>query len=301
MTLPTSILRRFSLLLGVFLVVSGCEQTNPETDLPIFLNLSGYKIKTDNQVIGERNIKDYWIDHNGETMGIHRVPRVIPLLPQEDRNELTIRGGIFQNGLTVLPAPYPFWEPITLQIEADPLDTVDLDLTFQYWPRDSILIYPFEEDFEGGGAPKFVSNDDLTNPTRLEPSALKSYQGQWSGRVIFTSSQYNFEALSSNFLSLPRTNDNNVYLEITYQNTIPFTVGLFYTNVNATNVQELPLGVAFLSEDKWTTAYIHLQSLVQSVEPGFFKLYLKATGDNGDGEIQTGNIYLDYMRIIHFK
>ncbi|MEM9986496.1 MAG: hypothetical protein AAF804_15495, partial [Bacteroidota bacterium] len=240
-------------------------------------------------------------EHNGEVHGVHRVPRTVPILLQADRNELTIRGGIFRNGLSSTRAPYPFWQPITLQLNAAPLDTVDLGLEFEYWPRDSIVVYPLEENFEGGGGVTFVSNLDLDNPTRLEGTTSRAYQGNWSGRVLFTETSYNFEALSADFLVLPRRNDNDVYLEITYQNTTPFTAGLFYTNLNATNVQELPLGVGFLSEDKWTTSYLHLQPLIQSVEPGLFKLYLRGSGENSEGEIQPGNLFIDQVRIIHFK
>lgn len=297
----TSFVNRLGLLFVGLCLWGSCDSRNPADELPVFLDISRYGVAADDRFSDQRDLKDYWIDHNGESFGVHRVPRIIPLLPDPDRNELTIRGGIFRNGLSATRAPYPFWEPITLQLEAQPLDTVDLQLRFEYWPRDSILVYPFEEDFEAGGTPQLISNTDLPSPTRLNASTALSYQGQWSGRVIFSENAYNFEALSADFLALPRRNDNDVYLEITYQNTVPFTVGLFYTNLSATDVQQLPIGVSFLSDDGWTTAYIHLQPLIQSVEPGLFKLFIAATGDDGNGNIRTGTLYIDYLRIVHFK
>jgi len=292
---------------GICLLVSvlsaSCSLFDREETLPVFLDLRESQVLVDEETQGVMGLRDMWLDHNGEDFGVHRLPRVIPFLPQEGDNDLVISGGIFENGLSSVRSAYPFWQPISLNIDADPLDTVVVNPVFEYYPRDSILIYRIEESFEGGNTDEFVSNRDLPNPAVLEATTFRAFDGQWSGVVRIRDNAYQFEALSRDFYDFPRGTDNDVYMEITYRNDVPFTVGLFYTNLSATDVRRLPIGVGFLSEDEWTTTYVHLYPLIQSVEEiGVFKPYFQADGEDSEtGNIITGNIYIDKIRILHFK
>jgi hypothetical protein len=294
---------------GVWLLcclLASCELFESDQRLPVYLKLPAGQVRVENPtgvLVNNHGVKDIWLDHNGEFLGVHRLDRVIPLLPDPERNQITMRGGIFENGLSGIRSAYPFWKPITLEIDAEPLDTVELDLTFDYFERDSILVFPLEETFESGGTSRFVSSTSQTGAALLQPTSEDVYQGDRSGLVRITPNGYDFDALSRDFFALPRSTDNDIYLEITYRNTVPFTAGLFYTNLAGTDLQNLPIGVEFLSPDEWNTVYVHLQPLVQTTrENGLFKIRLQADGRDPESDNVTGGvIYFDNIRVVAFR
>lgn len=293
-------------LLMLSMSLAGCSLFDPVEPQPIFLKLAESQVRVANPsgvIVDQQGLRDFWLDHNGAQLGVYRTGRVIPLLPDPDRNELTIRGGIFANGLSGIRNAYPFWQPITLQLDAEPLDTVELDLTFEYFPRDSIVVYPLEETFETGGTDAFISRASQPNSTLLTPTTLDIYQGDRSGRVRFTPNQHDFEANSRELFALRRSSDNDIYLELTYRNTVPFTVELFFVNRSQTNLLSLPTGVQFLSPDSWNTVYVHLLPLVQSTqEDGAYQIRLRANSrDSQTGEVQSGDVFLDNIRLVTFS
>jgi hypothetical protein len=287
-------------------MLTGCQLFDSDQRLPVYLKLPPGLVQVETPtgvVISNHGVKDAWLDHNGTFMGVHRLGRVIPLLPDKDRNQLAIRGGIFENGLSGIRSAYPFWRPITIEIDAEPLDTVELDLTFEYFERDSILEIPLEETFESGGTSRFTSANAQANAASLELTSQEVYQGDRSGIVRITPNSYDFRATSSTRFALPRSSDNDIYLEVTYRNTVPFTVSMLYNNLSQTDIQNLPIGVEFLSPDEWNTVYIHLLPLVQTTaEDGVYRIVLEASGrDPQTGNIETGVIYFDNIRLVAFR
>lgn len=290
------------ILLGWAVVSSSCELLDSPEPLPIYLELRQAEIvlDTNSGFADTTGLKDLWIDHNGFSVGVHRLPRIIPLIPQES-NRLTLSGGVFETGLSSLRARYPFWRPITVDLEAEPLDTVTFDLSFEYWP-DTMLIFPFEENFEGAST-SFISTTLGNNRTTLRTSSRDVFQGNGAGLVNFDGDSYNFEAIAADFIALPQTGSNDIYLEITYKNDIPFTAGLLYATVAGTDIGDLNSNLVFYSPEDWNTVYIHVNDQVRGVAgTAFFKPYLRATSlDNASGEIQNGSLLIDNIRLIHFK
>lgn len=293
--------------LGWLLVcgLSSCQLFDTDQRLPVYLKLSEGLVRVENPtgvVVNNHGVKDVWLDHNGSILGVYRLDRVIPMLLEEDRNQLAIRGGIFENGLSGIRSAYPFWQPITIEIDAEPLDTVELDLIFDYFP-DTVLVFPLEETFESGGSSVFSSSNSQSNAATLEPTSQEVYQGDRSGIVRITPNGYNFRAVSEEKFALPRSSDNDIYLEVTYRNTVPFTASLLYQNLSQTDIQNLPIGVEFLSPDEWNTVYVHLQPLVQTTtEDGIYNVVLEASGEDPEtGAIESGEIYFDNIRLVAFR
>lgn len=299
-------MNRYWIGIGCFCLslLTACSLFDPEETLPVYLHFvdANVRVQTpEGVIVDQQGLRDVWLEHNGVNIGVYRLGGVIPFLPDPERNELTIRAGIFENGLSALRSAYPYLQPITIQIDNPPLDTLELDLTFDYFERDSILVFPLEETFESGGISAFSSNLTQEAPAGLNITSSNVYQGEWAGRVSITNTAYNFELVSKQLLALPRSTDNVVYLEITYQNTVPFTAGLIFDGLNGLPAEPIPTGITFLSEDKWNTVYINLSTLIQRIPAnGAYQLYLSASGLNATGDISQGDIFLDNIRVIAF-
>lgn len=282
--------------------ITGCDLFNPAEPLPVYLQLNVPTVIDPLTGANENlGIRDFWIDHNGVQLGIFRLPTTIPLIPGEDQNQITIRGGIFENGLSTLRSPYIFWQPVTLDLEPVPLDTIPIDVQVDYWPVDSIVDYRFIEDFEGASF-GFVESYVGANATSMSIRSSGAYKGNGSGYVPFTESGYRFEASANEAFRLPQSNNNDIYMEMTFRCNVPFTVGLAYAGVFTQTSGLLPVGVTFNSRMEWRTVYLHIGELVRSIpDDAIFTPYLQAsTYDQANDIGIPGELWLDNIRIVQF-
>lgn len=294
---------RFTLL--VFLsALTACQLINPEEELPVYISIQDSRVLVDETLntYSPLGIKDAWVFLQGEQIGIFELPTVIPVLPEKVGNSLRIGGGIFDTGLSTFRVEYPFWDDINVSIEGvQPLDTVVITPRFEYFSRDTAIIYAFEAGFEGGSS-NLQSISPASTYTNIQISSQDRFVGLQSGKVSFTPNKYQFEA-SSPILSLPQSGNNDIWCEVTYKNDIPFTVLMIGLAPGSPIEVELPTNVLFFSPDEWNTAYIHLNDLARSIPDGsIFKLLFRASSQEaGSATGRTGTIFLDQIRLIHFN
>ena len=281
--------------------LTGCDQFDKPEKLPVYLDLAETKIVVNEAGTfkTELGVKDLWVDYGVDRLGVFRQPAVVPLLMNEDYDSIAVAGGIFQNGLSSSRVAYPFWRPIQIPINAEPLDTVPVRVTFNYY-SDTVITFAFDERFEGAS----LSFEDVSTSsisTSLRASSTDVFMGNASGRVEFSPAQYDLNIISSDFISLPQSGPNDIYLEITYKNDVSFTAGLFYTT--GVDLGEIPAGVFFNSNLEWNTVYIHLNDGVRGIpNNALFKPYIRASSlDNSTNTASSGVLYLDNIRIVHFK
>jgi hypothetical protein len=95
--------------------------------------------------------------------------------------------------------------------------------------------------------------------------------------------------------ALPRTKDNDTWLEITYKGDFSFTIGLQYASSSGNN--QNVLGIYFGgNSSQWQTSYIHLNDLISSSpSDAVFGLFLRGEGNSGQ------QLFLDNLRIVCFK
>ncbi|MEM7370722.1 MAG: hypothetical protein AAF587_19065 [Bacteroidota bacterium] len=288
----------FILFMGSWM---GCSLLDQPEELPVYLHLQPAKVWLDStrNISAPAGVKDLWIDHNGQTLGVHRLPKVIPIL-MEEPNRLTFAGGIFENGLSSIRARYPFWIPQTVNLSAASLDTIPYTFTFSYYP-DTVITYAFNETFEEAST-RLSASLSGNNQANLTVSSLESFQGSFSGRVSLGPGAHSFEAIANEFIALPQTGTNDIYMEISYKNSIPFSAGVLYITTNGSAIGDLNHGLVYQS-DTWNTVYIHINDQVRSIgATALFKPYIRASSlDNSSGEVNSGEIFLDNIRIIHFR
>lgn len=274
--------------------LSGCDLLNPDEALPAYLRIGPATVLVDpaQPLVSDLGVRDIWVSRGQELIGAYQVPSVVPFFPNGE-TEFVVNGGVFETGFSSSRIRYPFWQPITFQIPTEALDTFTIAPTFQYY-ADSVLAYPFQEDFEGIGT-NFVELTTGSNAATLSTTSSDAFEGNRSGQVLFSPNFTQYEGASSGFFSLPQSGNNDIWVEVTYKNTVAFTVGLYY--VTNTNAGELGDRVFFLSESEWNTAYIHVNDFVRSVsESAVFRLYIRANSNGASGQL-----LLDQVRIIYFR
>ena len=283
-------------------LLGACSQSD-SPPMPIYLHFDNPTIRIDassdfNSSLG---IKDIWLDYGPDQLAAFRVPAIIPLIPLAGRDSIFIRGGIFETGLSSTRIPYPFWQPNKFSIaNTAPLDTLRIEPFFTYFPRDSVLAYPFEEGFENASMSLEPLKTGL-NTTRITRSTQEAFEGNASGRIQFSASAYDFEYAASDFIRLPQSGSNDIYVEVTYKNDIAFTLGFYFAI--SQQIDQIETGIYFNSGLEWNTVYVHVNDQIRAVPSGAqFKMFFRANSFNqGTGAGNPGNIFLDNVRIIHFN
>lgn len=296
-------MKSFFSSLALFLALAACQSLDPAEPLPVYLDLREARVALDEDGTRSTRLgpKDYWINSGTELLGVFRQPGVIPYLPQEGVDSLVLQGGIFDNGLSPERRPYPFWRPVTVSLAGvEPLDTLRIEPLYRYFPRDTVLAYPFETGFEGaaiGFRPLVATNQDAV----LTRSTQTVFEGSFSGRVNFDTDRFLFEVVSDQAFSLPQRGNNRIYIELTYQNDISFTAGLLYNFAGVTEV--LSPGVFFRSTGEWNTVFVNLNDLVRGVPDGaLFRLWIQASSRQpNSGQGREGYLLLDRVRVVHFR
>jgi hypothetical protein len=275
------------------LFLSGCNLINPKEELPVYLKIEQPEVVVDpgGRLLAEAGVKDVWVTRNEDVLGVYAVPSVIPFYPKE-RNSFTINGGIFKSGFSSFREPYPFWKAVTLEVDAEPLDTFVLRPRFEYFALDTFLVFAFEEKFETGSLQ--LSSGLAGNPLEVTINrTVNGFDGN-GGLMEFTADATEMELISTSWFRLPQSGGNRIFLEVTYNNTIPFTAGLIYRN----NVDIGTIGgnVFANSQGEWNTLYFDFNDDVRALPTEMeFRLFFQASGE---GDI--GNIILDNLRIVHF-
>lgn len=275
------------------LMISGCELINPSEDIPAYLKVGDPLVQVDPgrnyQVTA--GIKDIWLSRNDDNLGIYPVPSVIPFIPEAE-NKFTVNGGIFLSGFSSFREPYPFWKGI--QFEASPSggDTIVLNPVFEYFTLDSFVVFKYEEKFEGAS---FQLQSVLNgNPTEVSLERTTEGYDRNGGKFNFSGTASNMEVVSTVWFRLPQEGNNRIFLEVTYNNTIPFNTGLEYRN--AVDFGRLGGQVFVNSQGEWNTIYYDFNDDVRGLPAEMeFRIFLRA-----DGENESGHITLDNIRLVHF-
>ncbi|MEO0897763.1 MAG: hypothetical protein AAFY71_15260 [Bacteroidota bacterium] len=296
---------RFSIILGAIilsLILGGCRQ-GEEPGAPIYLKLGQGKVKlSEDGFTSDIAIKDFWMSHNANNLGVFQVPNVVPLIPEEGENRVFVNAGVWENGFSDFRLPYPFWRGIAVDVSnASPLDTIEINPTFEFLSADTVINFAFNEEFETGSS-NLSDFYDGPNGTLFRKSGEAAFQGRVGLKATFTKTSYNLLAIGTSAIPLPQQGANDVWMEITYKSDVTFSPGLFYTVVGNGETGDIRTNF-FNSNGEWRTAYLHVNQSVRSViGTALFTPYIRATSQfpNSDS-IGTGTIMIDNFRILHFR
>jgi hypothetical protein len=288
----------FLLVPIMVLALSGCDIINPKEELPAYISFQDPQVVIDETTGFSTNagIRNIWLYHGGFLQGVYQIDpeidtngRVIPFL-QLDKSDFFIDGGMYETGQSSFQIPHPFWDRITFNWEAPVGDTLVLTPRFHYVDP-SNYITPVVEHFEGGSIDFLPFGSGLIqDSTFLKVRQDDVFHGTGVGYVQFGPGDRWFEVINgTGFYS---TQASNIFAEITYKNTIPFTVGLIYQSSQGTLSTEI---VTVNPSSTWNTIYVHMitevRNIINSTGPStIFWLWLKADGEGNEGYIRFDDI-----------
>lgn len=240
-----------------------------------------------------QEVSDVWVYQYPEAIGTFELPATVPIIHKEEER-LILRGGVRENNIPFSRVEYPFWLPDTMYFQFQADKDLSYKPTFKYVP-DTMLTLPLNETFENQSIDFQLFNSGLAADTasliRFHNSA---FEGNYAGYVAFNDTNSLFEIVNITGFSLPRFN-TPIWLEMAYQTTLNFKVGVVIHYLNDLQVQafELPIN----KDSQWHHLYVNLTPVVYKAQPGStFQFYLFANGQR-----QNHFLALDNIRILYFK
>jgi hypothetical protein len=222
------------------------------------------------------------------------MPVRVPVLASGE-TKVMISAGIKMNGINETRVPYPFYARIEKTLNLEKTKISDLGhLRFSYATN---TVFAWLENFESPNSTLDSTSRNNVKLQRLKINELTTVfpyeSNDYAAQVIISNDSARFEYASHSNFNLP-TDGSSVFLELTYKNNNPFTVGLF---ANGTYVEQLPVLVVNPS-NTWNKIYINLTPTVSAhQDASSFKVYFRAIKNTDEAEAK---IYLDNIKLLHF-
>lgn len=287
----------------VLLGLGSCSLLDKPEEVPAYIRFENPAVLLDTNTgfTSTLGLKDVWLYTGGFLQGTYPVlpvtdgmwttaPYLIP-----DNPASFVEGGIHESGQSAFHLPYPFWERVSFDVSTVPGDTFVVQPLFRYVDASQVDI-PFSEDFEGGVFNLVPFNTSLTedDSTSIQRRANGAFMGNYSGFVNFGPEDRWFEVL--NPTSFPSRQDQDIYAEITYRNSVNLNVGLVFVDQTGALGRE-PI-ITLTPTAEWNTVYVHLIGQVREIINNFgqntqFWLWILADGEGNDGYL-----WLDNIRVI---
>lgn len=276
--------------LCIWIALDGCTFIDHFNEKPAYIEVNNayYFLNAQKNDTASLALKDIWVYQYPNIQGIYELPAKFPVL-NADSKMYIFQGGVFENGLSAIRRPYPFWKNDTTYLNLSPGLVQQYNPKFHYY-SDSVLVFPIAEDFEGVGV-KLQHNGNTMDTVSLQLSSTDVYRGQKSATMTFDSTHHQFLQISTQPLTLPT--DREVWLEVTLKGDVYLEVGLEY---RGTTIERITPFAAYGYPERWNTVFFNLSPLATK-NPGTTKyLILKATGDGKERFLR-----LDNIRMIHAK
>jgi hypothetical protein len=294
-------MRNIVFVLGlVWLLITGCNLNDNFDQVPMFVQVNSVDlITTDNQGANSHAIRDVWVFVDGFTVGIFEVtpdkPARIPVLSEDDIVRVEFFAGIRNNGLTLNPKDYPFYERITLEMDFRPNEVVEMDLVFEY--KDDI-VFSVLEDFENSQVYENDIDGDEDKFITITSDPDEVAYGLSCAKYVSDTIPDLF-GQTTDFFETSMFGASEVYLEIDFKSEIPFILGYvgFDENGNFTTDFTIVLN----STDVWTKLYLDLSAALNGGDFEAFQLLVAgAPLDVLNSNIEkTGTILFDNVKLVH--
>jgi len=274
------------------LFLFSCDLINPPEEIPAYIQIDTFKITVDDFDKGSAShmITDIWLSVGGQNMGAFTMPFTIPTL-EKGLQTVFIKPGIQLNGISASRMAYPFYKPVTVDVD---LKEGEIQLIQPVSEYKDECIFRFIEDFEDPGV-NFIYQSYSDTTFIVQKNVVK--EGRTSGAIYLTEENSNFEAYIDEDFDLPE-NGSPVFIEFDYKNNNGFQVGVYLIEDGALSWYGL---VYVRPSDVWKRLYVDLGTMAtyhHSTE--LYRISFLASHEQKDTSIM-GEIYLDNIKIIHYK
>ncbi len=243
-------------------------------------------------IIGEgantHNIKDLWIEMDGDNLGVYPIERTVPFLPENDPAKIFIFPGIKNNGIQTDAVIYPFynWVEIDRSFVPNQVDIMQLDFEYR-----SDTKFSFIEDFEGNHVFTRDQDDDPDSFLTVE-----EVDGSNVGVLTLTEEHPQLGVSNSfNYSDIP-LDGRAVYLELDYKNNVPFEIGIigFVSETqDFTNVK-----IILTPKEDWNKIYIDFTEDVNLSQLSAYRIVFASVLEPDQAGEQK--VFIDNVKLVHF-
>ncbi len=262
-----------------------CTWLDREEPIPAYLRIDTFTYQV---AIGQgspsQRITDVWLFDDVQIIGAFELPKSIPLL-YSGATQLTFSAGIWDNGISEVRIPYPFYQPYTATVVLTPGEETRVQPMFTYRSSTRFL---FIEDFEAGNL--FEQTD---GSAVLERQQGEVFEGAHSAAIYLDTTRKAFVGQTAAMYTL--SHNQPVYLELDYKCSQRFEVGLLgiKSGINTFyykwNVNPKPV---------WNKIYLNLGPDVTAMKADSYRVLIRAVWDSTQNKMTS--VFLDNIKLITF-
>lgn len=287
-------------LLYSFLIIALLVGCGKEDLTPSFLKINAFELITNEPTQGSNShgITDAWIFMDGEALGVHELPCVIPVLA-EGTHQFIIFPGIKNNGISSTRTRYPFYKTFDITADLTKNDTTEFSPVTYY--KDNVT-FAFMEDFEDAGISLIkgpTSDTNMIFVDRADYPEIVIY-GDQCGGLFLNAEDSIYTGSTQSFMNLPK--GEQIFLEIDYRNNNSLAMGVIATFYDGTTDEHTPLVIMNPQDEgqeEWKKIYIELSEDVGvEINATTFEFYFLAMLD---ADKSLAKIYIDNIKVVHFQ
>jgi hypothetical protein len=271
------------------LTLPACDDAEP---IPAYLQIDTFAVDFNPTTEGSESSKitDVWVFIDGLFLGVYDLPATVPVLAAGEV-EVRLEAGVLENGRSVTPNIYPFYESFVQTVSLVPGQTFPLEPVARY--RNEAQ-FGFVEDFEANQPRIFTVN--WFGERELTVTRDTVFEGEFSG-VLRLDSNNPLVVIASefDFTGLLNQTNPNVWLEIDYRSTATVAWGVVGLRGLAP-VEVFDAG--FLPSPTWNKIYLNIgQTIFNSDLEEYsiaFQAFLAQTGQT------EATVFLDNIKLLYF-
>lgn len=289
-------LRTFLIIILTLIFFNACDIINPPEDIPSYIHIDSITLKTNiNEGTSSSVIKDGWVIVGGDFIGTFELPATFPVLKTGDQ-EVTIRAGIIENGISNTRVPYPFYAPQTINVNlkegvVDSLPTIVVKYADE-------TIFGWKEDFEDTNNISIKNTSDSFVHYQLTDNPAEVFEGKYSLKATLSKKLDYFEITPKEKYNLELPKGKPVYVEMNFKTDVVATVGYYASDKNKTQtIKVSKIGLNATAE--WKKIYINLGKNVNDFPTlSNFKIFVAILKQDDSGPV---SIYLDNLKLLYFE
>jgi len=276
----------------LWLLISGCGITDTFSPVPAYIRLENPKVLTDqSQGASTHKIKDVWVFQNGQIIGVYPLPAQVPLIVDEQDQEILLLAGIRNNGANDSPAFYPFYKSIIVKKKFEQLKTENIPLEFSYINQVKFnLIADFEQ------VNLFGFDLDEKPSTGIVLSSEASAAGQKSGKILLNKDYPFIEVATTDRILKSAGAPGKSYIEMDYFGEGEIAIGIISYQEGG-NTGGLEYKVVLRPQTEWNKVYVEVTELINASSLKDYRIALAFSLPAGKDE---GVCYIDNVKLVRF-
>jgi hypothetical protein len=292
-------LRFLLVLTPLVLLFSGCVKHNEQ--IPAYVVVQPFAVDALGGTAAQK-IPDVWIYVNGEFLGTFTLPATIPVLA-EGKTDLWIFPGIKENGQIETPKIYDFLTQYNVTVNLTPGQKTTVQPTSKYKTEAIFAWIPIERTTFDNSAVLILEDRDADPATSFILTTDGAFGGTGKSIKVAVDTAHPVIAFATDQAKdIYSTGDKQVWMEINYKNDMPFTLSLIGQS-SSSDPEQYTSVFQFNNSDSWNKTYINLTELIVQANLGNYRLFFQVQlpqNINGQYSQNTGTVYLDNIRLIHF-